>query len=126
MKCELGAAELKSEVGDGADVVFASRLLHHAPRPVDLLKQLAKLCKAPAAGKSGGAVLVLDYARHDDEKMRDEADLWLGFEPAELRALAKDAGLEDAEVTKIPSAWCGKGKDSHLPWQVMTARKKKS
>jgi DNA-binding transcriptional ArsR family regulator/protein-L-isoaspartate O-methyltransferase len=118
MKCELGAAELKSEVGDGADVVFASRLLHHAPRPVDLLKQLAKLTK------KGGAVLVLDYARHDDEKMRDEADLWLGFEPAELRALAKDAGLEEAEVTKIPAAWCGKGKDSHLPWQVMTARKR--
>lgn len=118
MKCELGAAELKSEVGEGADVVFASRLLHHAPRPVDLLKQLAKLTK------KGGAVLVLDYARHDDEKMRDEADLWLGFEPAELRALAKDAGLEEAEVTKIPAAWCGKGKDSHLPWQVMTARKR--
>lgn len=117
MKCELGAAELKSEVGEGADVVFASRLLHHAPRPVDLLKQLAKLTK------KGGAVLVLDYARHDDEKMRDEADLWLGFEPAELRALAKDAGLEEAEVTKIPAAWCGRGRDSHLPWQVMIGRR---
>jgi ArsR family transcriptional regulator len=120
MKCELGAVELKSEVGEGADVVFASRLLHHAPRPLDLLRQLARLTR------KGGAVLVLDYARHDDESMRDEADLWLGFEPAELRALAKDAGLEGAEVTKIPAAWCGKGKDSHLPWQVMTARKKKS
>jgi len=126
MKCELGAPELKKQVGDGADVVFASRLLHHAPRPLDLLKQLAHLAKAPAAkGQVGGAILVLDYARHDDEKMRDEADLWLGFEPGELRALAKDAGLEEAEVTKIPAAWCGKGKDSHLPWQVMTARKRK-
>jgi ArsR family transcriptional regulator len=49
-------------------------------------------------------VLDLYYSRHDDESMRDEADLWLGFEPAELRALAKDAGLEGAEVTKIPAA----------------------
>jgi ArsR family transcriptional regulator len=119
LKCELGAQELKSEVGAGADVVFASRLLHHAPRPLDLLRQLARLTK------KGGAVLVLDYARHDDESMRDEADLWLGFEPGELRALAKDAGLDDAEVVKLPSAWCGKGKDSHLPWQVMIARKKR-
>lgn len=119
MKCELGASELRREVGEGADVVFASRLLHHAPRPLDLLRQLASLARP------GGAVLVLDYARHDDESMRDEADLWLGFDAAELRALAKDAGLDGAEVTKLPSAWCGKGKDSHLPWQVMTARKKR-
>ena len=68
-------------------------------------------------------MLVLDYARHDDESMRDEADLWLGFEPEELRALAKDAELEDVEVVKLPAAWCGKGKDSHLPWQVMIARR---
>lgn len=119
LKCELGAQELKNEVGEGADVVFASRLLHHAPRPLDLLRQLAKLTK------EGGAVLVLDYARHDDESMRDEADLWLGFDAAELRALARDAGLDDAEVVKLPSAWCGKGKDSHLPWQVLIARKKR-
>lgn len=126
LKCELGSPELKNEVGAGADVVFASRLLHHAPRPVDLLRQLAKLAREPSAeGKGGGAVLVLDYARHDDESMRDEADLWLGFEAGELRALAKDAGLDDAEVVKLPSAWCGKGKDSHLPWQVLIARKKR-
>ncbi len=119
LKSELGAPELVREVGEGADVVFASRLLHHAPRPLDLLRQLARLTR------SGGSVLVLDYARHDDESMRDEADLWLGFEASELRALAKDAGLEDAEVIKLPSAWCGKGKDSHLPWQVLIARKKR-
>ena len=92
--------------------------MHHAPRPADLLRQLVALTRP------GGAVVVVDYARHDDEKMRDEADLWLGFEPAELRRLAKDAGLEDEGVTKIPAAFCGKGKDSHLPWQVLVARRK--
>lgn len=117
LKAEVGAPELKEHVGRGADVVFASRLLHHAPRPLDLLKQLVALVRA------GGALVVLDYARHDDESMRDEADLWLGFEPQELRRLAKDAGLTDAEVFRIPTAWCGRGKDSHLPWQVMVARK---
>ena len=55
--------------------------------------------------------------------MRDEADLGLGFEPTELARLAKDAGLGTAEVFKLPAAWCGKGKDSHMPWQVMVARR---
>lgn len=117
LKAELGGEGLRAAVGEGADVVFASRILHHAPRPVDLLRQLAQLA-APE-----GAVLVIDYGRHDDESMRDEADLWLGFEPAELRRLAKDAGLTRAEVVKLPAAWCGKGKDAHLPWQVLIARR---
>jgi len=117
LKAELGAPELRDVVGEGADVVFASRLLHHAPRPADLLRQLAVLARA------GGAVVVVDYARHDDESMRDEADLWLGFEAPEMKRFARDAGLEGAEVVKLPAALCGRGKDAHLPWQVMVARR---
>lgn len=116
LKSELGAAELRGHVGDGASAVFASRLLHHAPRPVDLVRQLAGLASP------GGAVVIIDYARHDDEAMRGEADLWLGFEPGELGRFARDAGLEGADVVRLPRAWCGRGNDSHLPWQVMVAR----
>jgi ArsR family transcriptional regulator len=116
LKSELGAAELREHVGQGADVVFASRLLHHAPRPVDLVRQLARLARA------GASIVVIDYERHDDESMRDEADLWLGFEPAELRRFAAEAGLEDIDVIRLPAAWCGRGKDAHLPWQVLVAR----
>lgn len=116
LKSELGAAELREHVGAGADVVFASRLLHHAPRPVDLVRQLARLTRP------GGAVVVIDYARHDDESMRDEADLWLGFDPAELRRIAAGAGLSDIDVIPLPTAWCGRGRDAHLPWQVLVAR----
>lgn len=123
LKGELGAPELRDHVGGGADVVFASRLLHHAPRPVDLVRQLAALARPADGGRPGGAVVIVDYARHDDESMRDEADLWLGFEPAELRRFAREAGLEGAHVTRLPAAFCGKGKDSHLPWQVMVARR---
>ena len=118
LKLDIGAPELREHVGAGANVVFASRLLHHAPRPVDLLRQLASLARP------GGAVVVIDYARHDDEAMRDEADLWLGFEPEELRRIARDANLDDADVVRLPTAWCGRGKDSHLPWQVLVARTK--
>ena len=127
LKAELGAPELREHVGEGADVVFASRLLHHAPRPVDLVRQLELLAKPASkhrAGGVGGAIVIVDYARHDDEAMRDEADLWLGFDASELKRFAREAQLEDADVIRIPTAWCGKGKDAHLPWQVMVARRK--
>jgi len=114
---ELDAKELRRALGSGADAVFASRVLHHAPQPGKVVTQLASLC-AP-----GGALVVIDYAHHDDESMSEQADAWLGFEPSELRRFARTAGLEDARVTKIPSALCGDGPDRHLPWQVMTARK---
>ncbi len=124
LKAELGAPELREHVGEGADVVFASRLLHHAPRPVDLVRQLAVLAKPATTHALGGAVVIVDYARHDDESMRNEADLWLGFDAKELRRFVREAGLEDADVVTIPAAWCGQGRDSHLPWQVMVARRK--
>jgi DNA-binding transcriptional ArsR family regulator/precorrin-6B methylase 2 len=115
---ELASKELRRAIGAaGADAVFASRVLHHAPQPGKVVAQLAALC-AP-----GGAIVVIDYARHDDESMRDQADAWLGFEPAELKRFAVAAGLEEPRVAKIPAPLCGDGPDKHLPWQVMTTRK---
>ncbi len=111
------AAAAHKGVGVGADAVFASRVLHHASKPERVVAQLASLC-AP-----GGALVVLDYARHEDESMRDQADAWLGFDASELRGFAKAAGLGDAHVTAIPAALCGAGPDKHLPWQVMVARR---
>ncbi|HTQ46312.1 MAG TPA: metalloregulator ArsR/SmtB family transcription factor [Polyangiaceae bacterium] len=115
---ELDSKELRKAVGSaGADAVFASRVLHHAPQPSRAVAQLTALC-AP-----GGALVVLDYAKHEDESMRDQADVWLGFDPAELRRFARAAGLEDARVTKIPPPYRGDGPDRHLPWQVLIASK---
>ncbi|MBX3273630.1 MAG: ArsR family transcriptional regulator [Sandaracinaceae bacterium] len=101
----------------GADAVFASRLLHHAPRPAIALRALAALARP------GGAIAVIDYGAHADERLREQqADLWLGFAPAELTDLARRAGLRGARVTRIPSARCGDGPDGHLDWQVLVAR----
>jgi ArsR family transcriptional regulator len=120
VEADLDSAELRKALGPGAEAVFASRVLHHAPQPAKVVAQLASLC-AP-----GGALVVVDYVRHDDESMRAQADAWLGFEPAELRRFARAAGFEDARVTKIPGAFCGDGPDKHLPWQVMVAKRASS
>ncbi len=114
---ELVGPQVKKAVGEGADVVFAVRLLHHAARPAQVVVELGELCRP------GGALVVLDYGRHDDETMREQADLWLGFEPAELRQFARAAGLGEAHIAPVPGALCGRGPDAHLPWQVMVARK---
>lgn len=114
---ELSSVEARAAVGDGgADAVFAVRLLHHAPRPATVVCELAALA-AP-----GGAVVVLDYAAHDDESMREHADVWLGFERVELEAFARAARLEDVHVAAVPAPPKGSGADAHLPWQVLVGR----
>ncbi|MGA2448359.1 MAG: metalloregulator ArsR/SmtB family transcription factor [Polyangiaceae bacterium] len=123
LQVDLDSPELRRAVGadgpgGGADAVFASRLLHHAPQPGKLVADLAALC-AP-----GGTLVLLDYGRHDDESMRDQADTWLGFDAEELRRFARAAQLDEARVLGIASSLCGDGSDHHLPWQVLVAGKR--
>ena len=118
----------------GADVVFASRMLHHARVPARALRALVELCRKPTRSERGGALVVLDYEAHDDVRMREqEADLWLGFDPAELRRLGVEAGLgapgraeqplDQPVVRRLPEAFRGEGPDQHLRWQTMVGRR---
>ncbi len=117
---EDAAARKKLKKAGGADVVFAARVLHHAPKPERTLKALAELARP------SGVIVVIDYAAHDDEKMqRSQADLWLGFSEGDLRALVKSAGLLRPEVRAIPRPLValGRGPDAHLAWQVLVCRR---
>ena len=114
---DTGVVARVSDLG-GADAVFAARLLHHAPKPVEAVRKLAALARP------GGRVIVIDYGSHDDESMREtQADLWLGFDREELLDLGASAGLIDREVFAIPAARYGPGPDAHLQWQVLSARR---
>jgi ArsR family transcriptional regulator len=102
----------------GAGLVFASRILHHAPQPRRLLEVLADLARP------GGAIVVLDYQRHEDERLqKTQADLWLGFDAAELLAMARDAGLVRASVRPLPSGVRGRGPDARVGWHALVARR---
>ena len=108
----------------GADVVFASRVLHHAPVPARALRALAELARPPSGDAPGGAVCILDYEAHDDQALREQqADLWLGFEPRELKRLARGAGLIDVTWQRLPAAWQGEGPDRHLAWQLLVGKR---
>ncbi len=118
VEAALGDDAVLDAVGAGADAVFAARILHHAPRPARALKDLVALARP------GGVVVVMDYAAHEDERMRTEqADAWLGFDEAELRSWAKKAGLVDTTLSAVPSVRCGDGADGHLDWQILAGRR---
>lgn len=121
---ELDAPEVTRLVGKAgsyglADVVFAVRVLHHAPKPAAVLGKLAELCR------EGGVVVVIDYARHDDERMREQANLWLGFGDAELKKLARAAGLQNTHISTVPARLTGNGPDAHLPWKMLVSNRSK-
>ncbi len=102
----------------GADAVFASRVLHHAPKPGASIAALSKLLKPE------GALVVIDYESHENETMREEqADLWLGFSAEELASLSKRAGLSEVSVRPIPAARCGGGPDAGVRWHCLVARR---
>jgi ArsR family transcriptional regulator len=72
----------------GADLVVMARVLHHAARPQDAITAAARLLRP------GGHLVIVDYLPHDDESMREQGDVWLGFEPTKLRTFVEAAQLE--------------------------------
>lgn len=81
----------------GADLVIMARVLHHAARPQDAVAAAARLLRP------GGAFVIADYLPHDDESMREQGDVWLGFPPAKLRTWLEHAALESIDVRPLPT-----------------------
>ena len=92
--------DLAVEVGQrgGADLVLMARVLHHAARPDDAIVAAARLLKR------GGHLIIVEYLLHDDESMREQGDVWLGFEPARLRACLDGAQLEVLQLAPLVTA----------------------
>jgi DNA-binding transcriptional ArsR family regulator len=75
------------ERGGGADLVVLARVLCFAARPQDLVAGAARLLRA------GGHIALVDHVPHDDERLREQGHVWLGFEPARLRGFLESLGL---------------------------------
>ena len=76
------------------DLALLSQALHHAEDPARAVAEAVRIVRP------GGRVLVLDLRRHDQAWVRETlGDRWPGFDDEELRALLKDAGLDDVKVT---------------------------
>ena len=81
-----------------ADGVVLSLVLHHAARPAEAVREMARLLKP------GGRAVVVDFLPHKEEWLRaEEGDVWLGFDSKTVRGWLTRAGLEVKSIEEGPS-----------------------
>lgn len=100
------------------DMVLCNSVLHHVSDPIQLIREMARVCK------SSGALLLRDlrrpnrlvypyhvrrHGRHYQGKMRElfEASVRSAFTLEELRELVKESGVEGLEVLRMGLAHLG-------------------
>jgi len=81
----------------GADLVVMARVLHHSARPKEAIAAATRLVRP------GGHLAIADYLPHDDEALREQGDVWLGFPPPKLRGWLEDAALTVVTVQPLPT-----------------------
>jgi ubiquinone/menaquinone biosynthesis C-methylase UbiE len=102
---DIGALPLE----DGcADTVILHQVLHYLPAPEAAIAELARIL-AP-----GGRVLIVDFASHDLEELRDrDAHARLGFSDDQISGWCAAAGLDFTAVESLAGTiltvkiWCG-------------------
>jgi ArsR family transcriptional regulator len=94
---------------DGAfDVITLHQVLHYAEKPETAIAEAARLL-AP-----GGLLLVVDFAPHDQEELREQhAHRRLGFEDGAMKDWFVASHLDLSDVVNLPGKpltvrlWCG-------------------
>ena len=93
----------------GADLVVMARVLRYAARPHEVIATATRLLRP------GAHLAIVDLVSHDDESMREQGHVWLGFEPAKLRTWLEAAGLDVVTIAPIGA--------ERPPHQIAVARK---
>ena len=81
-----------------AEFASLNMVLHHVPAPVDVLREIRRILSP------SGLLVLTDFNRHDDERMRLEyGDHWLGFDLETLQTLLARAGfvLRDHGLARV-------------------------
>jgi DNA-binding transcriptional ArsR family regulator len=104
--------QLAEEIGrrGGADLVVMARVLTHASRPGDAVIAAGRLLR------TGGHLAIIDYLPHDDERLREQGHVWLGFESGKLRGWLDAARLDTVVVRPFPGP-------HHPPLQIAVGKK---
>lgn len=81
---------------DGFDLVTVHQVLHYLENPAGALKEAARYLRP------GGRLLIVDFAPHQLEFLRDDhAHLRLGFADRQIGEWLADAGLEPGETAEV-------------------------
>jgi ArsR family transcriptional regulator len=113
--CELRHGDIFSTglIGGTADLVVIHRVLHYLNEPAAALAEAARLL-AP-----GGRLLIVDFAPHDLEHLRQaHQHRRLGFSDEEIARWLEASGLGAASAVALPPA-----SKEGLTVKVWTARK---
>ena len=104
LEYRLGDMENPPIRAGAVDVAILSQALHHAVHPPRVLEAAWKILRP------GGALLILDLVEHTFEAAREMyADVWLGFSPAELARLMREAKFEGVSVEVVAKEKEGPG-----------------
>ncbi|MFV3076438.1 ArsR/SmtB family transcription factor [Niveispirillum fermenti] len=83
--------------GQSQDAVIFHQVLHYAEEPADALAEAARVLRP------GGIMLVVDFARHELEYLREQhAHRRLGFTDAEMGNWLRRAGMNPDPVRVLP------------------------
>lgn len=85
-----GAVDALPLADDSADAAVANMVLHHAPDPAAMLREMARVVRP------GGWLAITDEIEHPYEWMRvEQADIWLGFTESDVASFFADARLSE-------------------------------
>ncbi len=102
---------------DAFDVVTVHQVLHYLDDPARALREAARTLRP------GGRMLVVDFAPHDHEFLRERhAHRRLGFSHGEIARLMEQAGLELVSVRDLPPTDRPIGGDGALTVTLWLAR----
>jgi len=79
-----------------AEAVLMNMVLHHASQPARVLQDVRRVLRP------GGRLVLADLPAHDCDWAREVlADVWLGFDPAELARWLKTSGFEVLSIETL-------------------------